>query len=237
MPRFRPGRLRFGKYVWAYADWASFMSAFRQIMVEGWYAYDREIVARSPMILDCGANIGLASLYFAARSPRAKIVAFEPDPALFRLLKENLERNLLTGRVDAVNAALWVGSAHEAPFVSDGADSGYLNPFASGGVKVTTVRLRDFIKEPVGLLKMDIEGAEVDVLQDSVELLSNVHQIIIEHHSIVSQPQRLGEFLNILERAGFRLQINNVHRWMNPLVQSPCVDRFDQLLTVYGYRL
>jgi FkbM family methyltransferase len=188
------------------------------------------------VILDCGANTGLASLYFATCSPQARIVAFEPDPALYQIFYGNLTRNHLVGRVEAVNAALWAGEAQTVSFASDGADAGHVESGGTGSIHVPAARLSHYLTQPVGLLKMDIEGAELDVLRDSSDLLSNVQQIVLEHHSYTGQPQRLGELMAVLEGAGFRLQINNAHHWINPLVHVPQIDRFDQLLMVYGYR-
>lgn len=235
--RYQPGHVRIGKFNWAYADSASFISSFRQIMVENWYGYNREVVTQFPIILDCGANIGLASLFFTVSSPEAKIIAFEPDPVVYRLLKENIVRNQLGDKVDAINAALWVGQTQVASFCPDGADGGRLKAECSGSVTVPVVRLREYLAEPVGLLKMDIEGAELEVLLDTVDFLKNVKQLIMEHHSFVNGPQRLGELISVLEDSGFRLQINNVHRWMNSLIQSPNMGTIDQLLIIYGRRI
>lgn len=58
-----------------------------------------------PVILDCGANVGMASLYFKWLYPKAQIKAFEPDPATFQLLQQNMSRNRLD--VETHNCALW----------------------------------------------------------------------------------------------------------------------------------
>ena len=47
----------------------------------------------TPRILDCGANVGLASLFFRRLYPQARITAFEADPALFAILEANLDAN------------------------------------------------------------------------------------------------------------------------------------------------
>jgi FkbM family methyltransferase len=232
--RYQEGTITIEGYVWRYADAPSFLSAYQQIMVDGWYAYDQKVVRETPIILDCGANIGLASLHFARLSPEAKVVAFEPDPKLFRMLTDNLTRNGLNAHVEAVNAAVWGGRAEGMRFQADGGDGGYMDCDLTRGFRVPVVDLRKYLSSQVGLLKMDIEGAEVDVLNDSFEMLANVRQIIVELHSVVGRPQRLSEAFSTLEKAGFRLQVNNIHRWMNPLVADPRMGRYDQLLIVYG---
>jgi len=53
--------------------------------------YYERIVAdgRQPLIIDCGANIGCASVWFATQYPKARILAVEPDPDNFRMLVRN----------------------------------------------------------------------------------------------------------------------------------------------------
>ena len=63
----------------------------------------------SPRILDCGANVGLASLFFKRRYPAARITAFEADPALFAILDANLRANGAAD-VEARHAALWTST-------------------------------------------------------------------------------------------------------------------------------
>ncbi len=234
-PRFKPGQVRFLGYDWRYADSASFLSAFRQILAEKWYAYSTETVREYPTIIDCGANIGLASLYFAISSPCAKVLAFEPDPMLFEVLTLNISHNRIDS-VEPVNAAIWIDGEQEVPFSADGADGGYVDVHADSTDTVRTVCLSSYLEHPVGLLKLDIEGAEIEVIAHLSASLQNVKQVIIEYHSVLGQPQRLSELLANLEQSGFRMQINNVHGWVNPLVARPRMGRFDQLLIVYGYR-
>jgi FkbM family methyltransferase len=46
--------------------------------------------------LDCGANIGLATLFFKRLYPESEIHAFEPDPETFKMLRRNVEQNSLS---------------------------------------------------------------------------------------------------------------------------------------------
>src|SRR5262245_62862104 len=61
----------------------------------------------SPRILDCGANIGLASISFKRRHPHAKLTAFEADPRLASICRSNLAVNDRTEQVDVKEAADW----------------------------------------------------------------------------------------------------------------------------------
>src|SRR4029077_8096895 len=114
--------------------------------------------ASTPRILDCGANVGVASLFFRRRYPAARITAFEADPALFALLDANLATNG-ADTVERRHLALWTSNG-SLTFRSEGSDSGMIEslPGAVDGrsVVVPSVRLRDVLEaEPsIDLLKL-----------------------------------------------------------------------------------
>ena len=234
LARYRPGSIRIRGMEWQYADFASFASQFRAIFSADQYAFHAEDVHRSPRIIDCGANIGMAAIMFARRSPGARITCFEPDPVLFRTLGTNLSRAGILDRVERVNAAIWGQPAGEIDFAPDGADGGFADK--NGKVRVKAVRLGPYLREPIGLLKLDIEGAEIEVLRDIRIELRHVRQLIMEFHCVVGMPQRLGESLAILEESGFRVAVNAAAGWSNPLIREVPASRFDELFIVYGQR-
>ena len=77
-PRRVPGVININDIPIYYADFHSFYEQSNQIFMAGAYGFHCQ--NRTPLILDCGAHIGLASLYFASEFPEAKIMAFEADP-------------------------------------------------------------------------------------------------------------------------------------------------------------
>jgi hypothetical protein len=82
---------------------------------------------------------------------------------------------------------------------------------SSREIKVKGTRLSQFVKESVSLLKLDVEGAEWDVLSDLVTTgkIGLIERMIIEyHHKIDGADSRLAEFLSILERSGFEYQLS-----------------------------
>lgn len=176
----------------------------------------------SPRILDCGANVGLASLYFKRAYPSARITAFEADPAIHAFLTENLARNGASD-VDAVNGAVWTETG-EIDFRCEGADSGSIERFAGDlrGVtrRVPAWRLRDLIaKEPVDLLKLDIEGAERAVLEDCVGVLENVRAICLDLHEVDPGRRHTAAVLDLLSREGFVYSLDQ----LSPLPWRPPV--------------
>jgi FkbM family methyltransferase len=234
MPRHASGMIRLAGTDWRYLDYASFAAQFRSIFVEHQYAFRREEVERLPRILDCGSNIGVSAIWFARTCPSAAITCFEPDPALCRCLAANLTAAGLRERVAVVDAAVWHRAEDQVRFTPDGADGGHISP--EGHASVRTVRLADYLVEPVGLLKMDIEGAELDVLLDCAGGLRHVSQLILEYHSMTGRPQRLGECLSLLESSGFRVSVDAAPGWINPLVRNSTDQRLEELSIVYGHR-
>lgn len=71
-----------------------------------------------PVIFDCGANIGMATLFFKWLYPESTVMSFEADPTTFGVLKHNIQQNHLQG-VTAHNIALWNEDGHIPFFVRE----------------------------------------------------------------------------------------------------------------------
>lgn len=209
------GRRQMGRWHVEYPDVAALASQWEDLVVShslGW----QPLVA-SPRILDAGANIGLASLVLKDIAPRARILAFEADPELAAMCRRNLERNLDPAaardvRVDAV--AVWTHDG-EVAFAGEGADSGAVASLPGGPSAATRsvrcVRLRDVLAtESVDLLKLDIEGAEADVLEDCRDVLGNVRAALVEVHDFHSDARRLPRVLQVLSDTGFLVALDHV---------------------------
>src|SRR6476646_4373490 len=164
-------------------DGASFCACSDSIVRRGIYAFPSTPPAQ--YIIDCGANVGVSLLAFKKSCPDAKIVAFEPDPIVFAALRANVERAGWSS-VEVVNKAVWRDET-ELEFWQEGADAGRRERRADANsaqrIRVPTARLRDYLAVAVDFLKLDIEGAEVDVLADCADRLSNVRHLFVEYHS------------------------------------------------------
>ena len=104
--------------------------------------------------------------------------------------------------------------------------------------KVSTVRLLEFLdsEESIDLLKVDIEGAECDVLEDCQESLGNVKNIFIEYHSWNNCSQNLSKLLRILEQNNFRYFINGLCGRKHPFVNKGLHQNMDLQLNIFGVR-
>jgi FkbM family methyltransferase len=199
------------------------------IFKQGLYAIDG--IGDAPTILDVGANIGMASLYLMQRFPKAKITAFEPDPRLAAIFRKNMEAFGYCVHLDEAAAGT---SAAIMGFQPDSGDGGRLSDTGTDHVKV--IRLKEYLYQPVDLLKVDIEGAEFDVLMDCRDDLSIVRNLFVEYHSMVSQPQQLPELLTMLRDAGFRLQIQTDHCAVSPFLGSEISSGMDLRLNIFATR-
>jgi len=171
-----------------------------------------------PRILDGGSHMGISILYFKSIYPAARITGFEPDPAIFGLLQENISTNQLDG-VELVNAGLGT-MAGTASFLPDG-DQGGRVINADGTVKIRLVPLADYLAEPVDFLKLNIEGAEWDVLQVCEDRLRQVREMVIEYHHLPGLPRTLHNILTLLHRQRFDYLINDFDGATNGTVIPP----------------
>ena len=198
------------------------------------HAYNFEATGPDPLILDCGANIGLATLYWKRTYPAARIVAFEPDPKLFSVLEQNTKQLL---SVTLLRNAVWQQEC-ELPFQSEGSWAGRVCvPGDKESFMVSALRLRDFLDDEVDFLKLDVEGAECQVLADCGDRLWNVRNLFAEYHSIWGCPQTLPELLTILKETGFRYYIRGHHKSQPLISRSPgSYNSMDLQLDIFAYR-
>ena len=198
----------------------------------------------TPHIVDGGAHIGLSVLYHKQRHPGATVVAFEPNPDGFALLRRNVADNGLTG-VELVNAALAPEAGTIAFHVprrgtrrhtwgSTGAPNPWLRRGGYRRIEVPAVRLSERLDRDVDLLKLDIEGMEAAVLDEAGERLSRVRHVIMEFHGIRANPANsLERVLATLGQAGFAVRLKQGPRWVTP----DEVERTDPYwLTIVGSR-
>ena len=154
--------------------------------------YDFNIEPKPAVIVDAGANIGAAAVYFANKYPDARIFAIEPEEGNFRLLQQNVNAY---SNITPIHAALWskectLEIANAFAFEREAA---YMTHEVSNGVADGCIRknvqamhmpgiLGQYNINYVDLLKIDIEGAEKEVFENQPDWLSKVSVIAIELH-------------------------------------------------------
>jgi FkbM family methyltransferase len=159
-------------------------SIYREILLRGEYALDLPFTPAT--IVDAGANIGMASIYYAHRYPEARIVAVEAEQSNFDVLRRNVAPypNILP-----IHAALWnrdgfVGVSEPDPSTGGFGKWGFVTHEGSG-VQARAVTMRTLMTETniqqIDLLKVDIEGSEKQVFE-SCDWMNNVRAMVIELH-------------------------------------------------------
>jgi FkbM family methyltransferase len=162
------------------------LRVLEQVFARQEYHLPKTIKPRT--IIDAGANIGCATIFFANRYPDARIIAIEPDPSNFEVLQSNCAG---LDNVTPVAAAVWP-RATSLTFVNpncgkwavsmkERVDDGY----AVRGVTIPQL-IEEFSLDRIDVLKMDIEGGEKEVFSASdLSWLDLVGTLVIELHDFV----------------------------------------------------
>jgi FkbM family methyltransferase len=138
-----------------------------------------------PLIVDCGANIGASSLWFATCFPRARIIAVEPETTNFSLLSRNAEE----ANVRAIHGAV-SGHSGTLQLVDPGLGSAGFRVSDAGceflGPEVRAYTLDELVGWEPGMtpfiLKIDIEGAEEHVFRANCASAHRFPLVIVELH-------------------------------------------------------
>ncbi|MES2629342.1 MAG: FkbM family methyltransferase [Bacteroidota bacterium] len=213
-------------------DSRGFYEAYIEIFGDHVYAFKAE--TQQPVLVDCGANMGLAGHYFLNKYPGASYTAYEADPFIFSALKENLSV-FPQAKVELVNKAVWYRD-EQISFETDGSLGGKIGEASSTAALITAFRLKDVLTAPIDFLKIDIEGAENKVITDCAGSLKLAKNIFIEYHSSVHDGQMLGEILNTMKEEGFRYQIHQGFSSRLPYLDVARNGDFDLQLNIYGYK-
>jgi len=170
---------------------------------------------KDKVIFDVGANEGFYTLKLKENNPNLKIIAIEANHLIFQNLKRNIKENQLKD-VILINKAL---SSKVGKVTFD------IVPEVSpiGSLKIDT-KARPWLKkekikkiivesttlekvcesldvQTIDLLKLDVEGAELDILKSSKNMLPNIKKIVVEYHS----PNLRKEVQAFLKNEGFKL--------------------------------
>lgn len=211
LPHITTHKTKLGKWVVFYHQAEEYHWLRREIFTRQPYAVTLANTT-NPYIIDAGAYVGLASLYFLSRYPQATITALEPHPVVYELLSQTVWENRLETQIEPLAAALTPTDHPATLYFDDTTDQWWsTSSLHSGGwtglqqttkLQVPGISLTTLLDRPVDLLKLDIEGAEFSVLQAAKQRLSLVHTIVCEFHPIPNQPA-LADFVSLLRAVGF----------------------------------
>lgn len=233
MPRYEKGEtVLFGKKLY-FSDARSYLEMCDEIFKEENYKFISD--KNAPFILDCGSNIGISIIFFKLLYPNSRIIAFEPDPDIFSILKKNI-KSFNFENVELHNKAVW-SSNEKVNFFSEGSWGGRISQNSSNKklISVESVKLSEFLNEKIDFLKIDIEGAEARVIDDCHDKLYNVKNLFIEYHSSVEEDQTLDKILSLISKSGMRYYIEGASHRKHPFLER-IVSGFDLQLNISAYR-
>ena len=163
------------------------------------------------VVLDVGANIGLFALHLVTLVPDVRVHCFEPGPRAHALLRENLETNGLTGRVTPHAVAVF---DHNGPVLLRRAErAGHRSLLGTTlvspgeGDAVEAIDLAEVLRRSgaarVALLKLDVEGAEIEIVEGAgPEVWARIDRVVLEFHDRF-RPGCLTRVSQVLRAHGF----------------------------------
>jgi FkbM family methyltransferase len=168
--------------------------------------------------IDVGANFGYYTCLFAHLAWRGRVLAYEPDPHMFRNLVDNIAINWCEGVVEPVNSA--VGAEHGQitlhRWINRAGNTGIIAPHdeVAPGFRVNSetfdipmVPLDSLMDrlERVDLIKIDVEGAESLVARGMAKLVARSRPVVLVEWSpyhIHACGSSVDEFAALLETWG-----------------------------------
>jgi FkbM family methyltransferase len=147
--------------------------------------YDVSLDGEVKTIIDCGANIGLASLFFLSKFKDCRIIAIEPEINNFRLLNNNLKNY---DNVTCINKGVWNVSTYLEITNPDSGNHAFIvkETASRSGKAIKAISIEDIIKDfqlsAIDILKIDIEGSEEQVFLSNPEWIKKVRMIFCEIH-------------------------------------------------------
>jgi len=174
-----------------------------QMRSKGYYAEQeildshlREIVEGCDMILDIGAHVGYHSVAYCQYNPNAKILCFEPQIEVYKLLLKNIKRNGFNDRITPYN--LGVGDKKRiTSLVNHISDGGVGNveygtnnihnlggmQIGEGGEIIDMITVDSLVLNSLDYIKIDVEGAESLVLMGAEDTIKKFKPVIIFEHN------------------------------------------------------
>lgn len=172
------------------------------------YRFPYQSLGRVNTIVDLGAHIGLASLYFAILFPKSRLLSVEPVPDNFKLLKKNCEMNGVYPTLKNNCIGTEKGTARIHLNASSNRHSlfgGVSRAEVDSSIEVGMITMNDLITEnginEIDILKVDIEGEEIELFSEYKSWMSKVRSIIIEIHPTAEVGYK--EFIDTVTSYGF----------------------------------
>jgi FkbM family methyltransferase len=178
-------------------------------------------ISAPSVIIDAGANIGTAAIYFARKYPNAKVFAIEPEQENYDILLKNIDKYK---NIIPIKAALW--GQNEVRVLQDRFTGpwGYTiaetaNEKSATAQRIECLTIGSLLQRHnlhnIDILKLDIEGAEKSVLENSDAWINNVTIIIAELHDRICMGCDRAFYLSTREFARFERSGEKITAYRN----------------------
>lgn len=169
--------------------------------------YKLKSLKNPKIIIDIGAGFGDFNIYAAKLYPKAQIIAFEPNPKLYNLARENLKFNKFKN-VKLFNIAIGSSKQKYLNIPKKLTQSSlYSNNSSSNKILVHTESLDNYIKSKTDLLKIDCEGGEAEILKNITNSkLKSIKMIAVEYHDHITKGVK-SIIIERLKKADFRFEV------------------------------
>jgi len=177
-------RFRGGRFICRKQDWFG----VQEIFLNNEYSSIMKCIngIESPIIVDLGANIGGFALFMFESYPKAKVVSVEAAPDTYGILKRNQELNAQRNW-DVVQTAVWSENGYVNLDRRQASTGHRIAENGTDGESIPARRLDDILADAgidqIDLMKMDIEGAESDVVPEFEAVFEHTKVLVIEIHT------------------------------------------------------
>jgi FkbM family methyltransferase len=198
-------------YFFTFEQTQEFEFIYNEIFRDNIYDVD---VTNPKLIVDIGAHIGLATMYFRLKYSNSKILAFEPNPYAQKLFLENIDNNHLE-KIELIPKAV-TNKSGTRDFFIDTKDRWFSNSSLRNKgwdnhqedlekIEIDTISFKDILEMNPSIIKLDVEGIEQGLIKNNQENLGKCDFFIIEFHQ--NENQDLDKMLKIFSRAKFATKV------------------------------
>ncbi|MBK8684268.1 MAG: FkbM family methyltransferase [Bacteroidetes bacterium] len=225
-----------------YAQWLHPLEGTKQIQLSNIQFYQK-LVPAGGLILDIGAHTGDTTVPMAlATGKNGTVLAFEPNPYVFKILQQNAQRN--TQQTNIIPYCL-AATQEDGTFTFHYSDASFCNGgFLSQinkknhghaySLEITGKNLQRFLEKNHGdllpnlkLIKIDAEGYDKEILKTLLEIIHQYHpHLMIECYKNLNEAERF-ELFDIVSELGYTLFLLNNFEVFEHLIQ---IERKDMLV-------
>jgi FkbM family methyltransferase len=214
----------FGKTVEMYLPDAGYDLIQRNILRQGHFfegrvlrqLEEKKVFSPGDIVYDVGANIGNHSVYFSKIMGAGKLVAFEPQPHCYDILKKNVTLNKLCSVVKIEQCMLGdkTGMGEVAHFSPNNYGATRLKESESGTISMTTLDAyaAKAKHKRINFMKIDVEGAAPTVLKGAKRILQEMRPVILVE--LLPQLQEIEPGLEFMVEMGYTYEKLSRHDFL-----------------------